>query len=125
MKEPKYGYHGKKIKPPINEHIPIIEHFWIFSSFLNQIELFLCHWTHKLEDYKFLWALEVKEQQKIIGRGGVIICFFFFEIIAIDFSIVPNPVSSSFLACFEWFKLDGSTNQSFTKILCISKAIMQ
>jgi hypothetical protein len=54
MKEPKYGYHDNKIKPPINEHIPIIKHFQIFSSFLDQIELFLCHWMHKLKDYNFL-----------------------------------------------------------------------
>jgi hypothetical protein len=30
---------------------PITEHFSILSSFLNQIEQFLCHWTHKLEGY--------------------------------------------------------------------------
>jgi hypothetical protein len=101
MKEPKYGYHGNKIEPPIKE--PIIEHFWIFSSFLNQIELFLCHWVHKLEDYKFLWALEVKEQQKNIERRWVIICFNIFKIITIDLSLVPTLVSSSILACFEWF----------------------
>jgi hypothetical protein len=38
-----------RVKPPITQHVPIIEHFSIFSSFLNQIELLLCYWMHKLE----------------------------------------------------------------------------
>jgi hypothetical protein len=33
--------------------LPIIEHFSIFSSFINQIEQILGHWTHKLEGYKY------------------------------------------------------------------------
>jgi hypothetical protein len=28
------------------------QHFFQFSSFINQIEQFLCHWTHKLEGHK-------------------------------------------------------------------------
>jgi hypothetical protein len=111
MKEPKYGYHGNEIKPPINEHIPIIEHFWMFSSFLDQIELFLCHWMHKLEYYKFLWALEVKEQQKKhwMKMSDILLQLFW--------NNSNRPLSSSnfsifFILNLFWIdlKLDGSTN---------------
>jgi len=37
----------------ITKHVPIIEHFAIFFSFLNQIKQILCHWMCKLEDYKW------------------------------------------------------------------------
>jgi hypothetical protein len=40
---------------------PIItEHFSIFSSLINQIEQFLCHWTTKLEGYKCSLSLRSK-----------------------------------------------------------------
>jgi len=42
-----------KVKLIINELLPIIEHFFfLFFSFFNQIEQFLCDWVHKLEGYK-------------------------------------------------------------------------
>jgi hypothetical protein len=41
-----------RVKLPITQHVPIIKHFSIFSSFLNQIELLLCYWMHKLEGCK-------------------------------------------------------------------------
>jgi hypothetical protein len=40
------------VKLPIIKHVFIIKHFPIFSSFLNQIERLLCHWTCKMESYK-------------------------------------------------------------------------
>jgi hypothetical protein len=42
-----------RVKSLIPQYTPIIEHFSIFSSFLNQIEWFFgCHWMCKLEDCK-------------------------------------------------------------------------
>jgi hypothetical protein len=38
--------------PPITKHIPIIEHFEIFYSLVNQIKQFLCHWMLKLKGFK-------------------------------------------------------------------------
>jgi hypothetical protein len=43
------------VEPPIVEHVFIIKHFLIFSSFLNWIDWFLCHWMRKLEGYKFFF----------------------------------------------------------------------
>jgi hypothetical protein len=37
-----------------------MKHFSIFCSFLNQIELLLCYWMHKLEGYKF--SLKVRSK---------------------------------------------------------------
>ncbi len=41
-----------QVGPLITKHVPIIKHFRIFSSFLNQIERFLSHWMRKLEGCK-------------------------------------------------------------------------
>jgi hypothetical protein len=49
-----------RVEPPITKHIPIIEHFSIFYSFLNQIKQSLCHWTLKLKDYKCSWSVRSK-----------------------------------------------------------------
>jgi hypothetical protein len=63
----------KGIQPesPITKHVPIIEKNSIFSSFLNQIEGFWCHWMHKLEGYKNNWSirsrraiLKIEEEDK-------------------------------------------------------------
>jgi hypothetical protein len=48
---------GKKQNPPISEHVPIIKHFSIFFSFINQIRQFLCPWMHKLESYTCLLSV--------------------------------------------------------------------
>jgi hypothetical protein len=45
---------------PIIEHIPNIEHFPIFMTYLNQIERFLCCWMHKLEAYKCFLSVRSK-----------------------------------------------------------------
>jgi hypothetical protein len=50
------------VEPPIIQHVPIIEHISIFSSFLNQIEWFVCHWTCKLEGYKCSWNVICKRE---------------------------------------------------------------
>jgi len=42
-----------RVELPIIEHVSIIKHFSILSSFLNQIEKKLCRWPCKLEGYKF------------------------------------------------------------------------
>jgi hypothetical protein len=46
------------VEPPIVEHVFIIKHFLIFSSFLNRIEWFLCHWMCKLEGYNFFFEFQ-------------------------------------------------------------------
>jgi len=46
-------YKLTNIESFITKHVPIIEHFAIFLSSLNQIKQFLCHWICKLEDYKW------------------------------------------------------------------------
>jgi hypothetical protein len=51
---------GTRVESPIIEHIFTVKHFSIFSSFLNHIEQFLYHWTHKLEGYKCLLNLKSK-----------------------------------------------------------------
>jgi len=67
---------GSKIKGPVsktprynhsspNMHVLIIEHFPIFSPFVNQIEwFFLCHWMCKLEIYKCSLRLEAKNKHR-------------------------------------------------------------
>jgi hypothetical protein len=52
-----------KIKSPITKHILIIEQLSIFSSFLNQIELFLNHWTPTLEATNVFGVSEVNTQK--------------------------------------------------------------
>jgi hypothetical protein len=47
-----YGVAKENVELFIIKHIYIVEHFSIFSSFLNEIERFLCHWTHKLKSDK-------------------------------------------------------------------------
>jgi hypothetical protein len=49
-----------RVELSITEHVPIIEHFPIFFSFLNQIEWFLCHWRHKLEGYTCYFTVRSK-----------------------------------------------------------------
>jgi hypothetical protein len=62
----------------------IIKHFSICSSFINQIEPFLCHCTHKLKGYKcylsfrhkwlqMLFALQ--KQRNKTENTGKIVCF--------------------------------------------------
>jgi hypothetical protein len=60
MREPESSSENNNVKLSLNEHVTIIKHFSIFSSFYNQIELFLCHWTHKLEGYKCSWNVRSK-----------------------------------------------------------------
>jgi len=43
--------------------LPIIKKIQYFLHFLNQIEQILCHWTHKLEGYKY--SLSVKNKGAI------------------------------------------------------------
>jgi hypothetical protein len=90
------------VKLPIVEHVFIVEHFPIFFSFINEMEWFLGHWMQKLEDYKFLWVLEIKEQHRKHMKGMSDIFFIFLEKITLHLS--SNPISSSFLVCFEGFK---------------------
>jgi hypothetical protein len=52
-----------KIKSPITKHVLIIEQFSIFSSFLNQIELFLNHWTPTLGAKNVFQVSEVNTQK--------------------------------------------------------------
>jgi len=84
-----------RVKLLITKHILITKHFPIFSSFINQIEQFLCP-GHKLEGYKQTFINT--------GRRWMIVCFKRFEKITLDFSLVPVPISSLFLVCIEWYK---------------------
>jgi hypothetical protein len=43
---------GFRVESPITKHIFIVKYFLIFSSFIIEIEQFLCYWMCKLEDYK-------------------------------------------------------------------------
>jgi hypothetical protein len=61
MKEPESHSQGSEVKLPINKHVPITKHFSKFSSFLNQIEQFLCHWINKLKGHKC--SLRVKSKK--------------------------------------------------------------
>jgi hypothetical protein len=78
---------SSKVKLPIIEHIFIIEHFSIFSSFLNHI-LQLAH-------YKCSLIFRSKEAMQKKQRW-VIVCFNIFENRALDF--FGSKVR------FEWFK---------------------
>jgi hypothetical protein len=49
------------VKSLITEHVPIIKHFTIFFSFLNQIEQILFHWTRKMEGNKCSLIVRSKE----------------------------------------------------------------
>ncbi len=49
------------VKLPIVEHVLIVEHIPIFFSFINEMERFLGHWMHKLEDYKCSLSVRNKE----------------------------------------------------------------
>ncbi len=44
----------------IRVELIITEHSSIFSSLINQIKQFLCHWTPKLEGYKCSLSLRSK-----------------------------------------------------------------
>ncbi len=66
MQELKSHSQGSEVKLPINKHVPITKHFSIFSSFLNQIEQFLCHWMSKLKGHKCSFSVRsLKVTQKI------------------------------------------------------------
>ncbi len=47
-----------KVESLITKHVPIIKHFPIFSSFINQIEQFLCRWTCKLKGLQIFFEHE-------------------------------------------------------------------
>jgi hypothetical protein len=46
-----FHLNNTKVDSSITKHIPNTKHFPMLSSFINQIERTLCHWTRKLEGY--------------------------------------------------------------------------
>jgi hypothetical protein len=139
------------VKSPIIKHVSITKHFLIFflilSSNLNFLLFFkyfilfnlfiLCHWTYKLEGYK--WFLNVKRkeamlktQEKHKKRMSDSLLQFFWKI---SFRLLSSssPLSFSFFIFFEWFKSWWVCQLGYYKIswaillsnFCISKAKMQ
>jgi hypothetical protein len=49
-----------RVERSIIKHVLIIEQFPIFSTFLNQIEWFLCSWMCKLKGYKCFFSIRNK-----------------------------------------------------------------
>jgi hypothetical protein len=91
--------------------LPIIKHYPIFSSHsLTKLSDFCVIGCTNLRVTNVFWASKVKEQRKEHkkeGKGWMIVCFNFFERIALDSPQVRsnfNPISSSFLVHFEWLK---------------------
>jgi hypothetical protein len=79
-------YKSTSVESFITKHVPIIERFVVFFSFLNQIKQFLCHWMCKLEGYKW-------------HQNGRLLLFSL------------SPISLSFWVCFEWFNLMCALNK--------------
>jgi hypothetical protein len=104
-----------RVKSPIIKHVLNIflipEPNWaIFVSLLHKqtgsLQMFFQH--HKYRNITENW-----------GRGWVIICFQSFEIKinALDHFLVPAPISSSFLVCFECLQTWWVCQLGFTKLL--------
>jgi hypothetical protein len=74
----------------------------IFSSFRNQIEWFLCDWTHKLKGYKCSWSITSKgAMPKTQEEWWVIV---FFNCVGKIFRLLSRSSPISSLVCFEWVK---------------------
>ncbi len=87
-----------RVEPPITEHFPI------FSSLLNQIEWFLCHWTRKLESYKYSFSVARKGAMWNVFWKRMSDGFeFFWKNSSRSFSS-SSPIPSSLLVHFELFK---------------------
>ncbi len=83
------------------------QHFQIFFSSFNQIEQFLCHWKCKLEDYKCSISTKSKgARKKTQGEKEVDYDILFQNFWRKNFRpfLVSNPIFSSFLIHFEWYK---------------------
>jgi hypothetical protein len=86
-----------RVKSHITEHIPIIKHFSMFSSFLNQIERCWCHWMCNWRATSVLWISNVKDQhKKHMKRMSESLLQFFWKNNSRPFSS-SSPISSSFL----------------------------
>jgi hypothetical protein len=73
---------------------------------------------HKLEGYNVLWGSEVKDQEREHKKRK---CYNFLEKIVLDTSSIPAHIYFIFKSVWSNLKLDGSTNYSFVKCLCIPK----
>jgi hypothetical protein len=107
-----------RVESPIIKHVSITEHFFIFFSFLHQIECFFFFFLVFLgvigpinwRATNDLWMSNVKKQcWKYKTRMSDSLLQFFWKInFRLLFSF--SPLSSSFFICFEWLKLDGCVN---------------
>ncbi len=110
-----------RVESSINKHIPIIKHFSMFSSFLNQMEWCWCHWMCKSEGYKCSLSIESKgPKQETQEEDEWKFASSFLKVNSRPFSSSSPISSSSFLVQFEWFKTYGCTTRALqNSFVCV------